>query len=62
MDAHQALEAAILIASCREIQVEIENLDNIIGGIALAVLLTDAASSKKSTLYLGQLSIVSTER
>ena len=61
MDAHQALGAAIPIARCREIQVEIENRDNRTGVIALGVLLTDAASTKKPTLYLGQQPIVSTE-
>jgi hypothetical protein len=61
MDAHQTLGAAIPIARCREIQVEIENRDNRTGVIALGVLLTDAASTKKPTLYLGQQPIVSTE-
>jgi hypothetical protein len=61
MDAHQTLGASIRITRCREIQVEIENRDNRIGVIALAVLLTDTASPKNPTLYLGQHSIVSTE-
>ena len=61
MEAHQTLGAAIRIARCREVQVEIENRDNRIGVIVLAVLLTDAASPKNPTLYLGQQSIVSTE-
>ncbi len=61
MDAHQTLGGAIPIKRCGEVQVEIENRDNRIGVIALAVLLTDAASPKNSTLYLGQQSIVSTE-
>lgn len=61
MDAHQSLGTAIPIARCREIQVEIENRDNIIGVVALAVLLTDGASPKEPTLYLGQQLIVSTE-
>lgn len=61
MDAHQTLGAAIPTARCREIQVEIENRDNKMGVIALAILLTDATSSKKPTLYLGQQTIVSTE-
>jgi len=61
MDAHQALGAAIPIARCREIQIEIENRDNRMGVIALAVLLTDAASPKNPTLYLGQQPVVSTE-
>ncbi len=61
MDAHQTLGVAIPIARCREIQVEIENRDNRIGVIALAVLLTNSASPQNSALYLGQQSIVSTE-
>jgi hypothetical protein len=61
MDAHQALGAAIPVARCRQIQVEIENRDNRMGVIALAVLLTDAASPKNQVLYLGQQPVVSTE-
>jgi hypothetical protein len=61
MDAHQPLGSAIPVARCREIQVEIENRDNRIGVVGLGVLLTDGASSKSQTLYLGQQSIVSTE-
>jgi hypothetical protein len=61
MNAHQLLGAAIPIARCREIQVEVENRDNRSGVIALAVLLTDTASPKKPTLYLGQQAIVSTK-
>jgi hypothetical protein len=61
MDAHQALRTPVPVARCREIQVEIENRDNKIGVIAMAILLTDAASLKKQTLYLGQQPIVSTE-
>jgi hypothetical protein len=61
MDAHQYLGTAIPVARCREIQVEIENRDNRIGFIALAVLLTDSTSSKKTTLYLGQQAITSTK-
>jgi hypothetical protein len=60
MDAHQYLATSIPVARCREIHVEIENRDNTIGSIALAVLLTDSASSKKTTLYLGQQTIAST--
>ena len=61
MDAHQTLGTAIPVARCREIQVEIENRDNRRGVIAVGVLLTDATSLKKPTLYLGQQPIVSTE-
>jgi hypothetical protein len=61
MDAHQTLGAAIPIARCREIQIEIENRDNRKGAIALAALLTDTASHKGTSLYLGRQPIVSTE-
>ncbi len=61
MDAHQKLPASIRIARCREIQVEIENLDNRAGMIALGMLLTDGESSATRTLYLGQQPIVSTD-
>lgn len=61
MDAHQTLAVAIPIARCREIQVEIENRDNRIGAMALAVLLTDSAASGRPTLYLGQQAVLSAE-
>jgi len=61
MDAHQTLSAPIPIARCRQIQVEIENRDNKIGLIALAVLLTNTASPQRPALYLGQQPILSTE-
>jgi len=61
MEAHQILGSVIPIARCREIQVEIENRDNKIGVISLAVLLKNGASPKSPTLYLGQHPIVSTE-
>jgi hypothetical protein len=61
MEAHQFLRTPIPIARCREIQVEIENRDNKIGFIALAVLITGTASPRKPALYLGQQPIVSTE-
>jgi len=61
MVAHQFLGTAISIARCREIQVEVENRDNKLGVVALAVLLKDGASPKSSTLYLGQHPIVSTQ-
>ncbi len=61
MEAHQILGKALPVARCRELQVEIENRDNGIGAIAMAVLLSDAASPGKQALYLGQQPIVSTE-
>jgi hypothetical protein len=61
MDAHQALGRAIPVARCREVEVEIANRDNREGAIQMAVLLTDTASGRKQTLYLGQQPIVSTE-
>jgi hypothetical protein len=61
MDAHQILGSSIRTARCREIEVEFENRDNRSGVIAAAVLLSDAASPKTETLYLGQETIKSTE-
>jgi hypothetical protein len=61
MTAHQSLPAAIRVARCREIDVEIENRDNLAGPISLALLLTDSGSAGKPTLYLGQQPIDSTE-
>jgi heme/copper-type cytochrome/quinol oxidase subunit 2 len=61
MDAHQYLGAAIPLALCREITVEIENRDNTAGAISIGVLLMDGASAKQATLYLGEQPIVSTQ-
>ncbi len=61
MAAHQHLTAAIPIARCREIEVEIKNRDNKAGAISLALLLTDATSSHSRTIYVGQQPILSTE-
>jgi hypothetical protein len=60
MDAHQYLSAAIPIARCREITVEIENRDNTAGAVSLGVLLTDGTSAKRSAVYLGEQPIAST--
>jgi len=61
MEAHQVFAAAIPLACCREIQIEIENGDNARGIVALGVLLTDSTSLGKPTLYLDPQTIVSTE-
>ena len=61
MEAHQSLAAAVPMSCCREIRVTIENMDNAPGVISLGVLLTDASSVGKPTLYLRQQTIVSTE-
>ena len=61
MVAHQHLIAAIPIARCREIEVEIDNRDNKAGAISLALLLTDGTSSRSRTFYVGQQPILSTE-
>lgn len=61
MDAHQNLSAAIRIVRCREIQVEIANMENRSGRISLALLLTNGMSPHGQTLYLDQQPIVSTE-
>lgn len=61
IEAHQFLASPISIERCREIQVEIENRDNKIGAVALAVLLRNGASPKSPSLYLGQHPIVSME-
>jgi|GEM_PF-554618 len=61
MDAHQYLSAPIRIARCREITVEVANRDNTIGAISLGILLTDGASAKNPTLYLGEQPIISAQ-
>ncbi len=62
MDAHQPLGAAIPIARCGKIQVEIENRDDRSGSVSMAVLLTDASARGKPDLYLGQKEIPSAQR
>jgi hypothetical protein len=54
MAAHQPLGTSIPIARCREIQVEIENRDDHLGSIQMAVLLSDSSTGGNSELYLGQ--------
>jgi hypothetical protein len=61
MDAHQKLPASIRTARCREVQIDIENLDNRAGIVSLGVFLTDDQASPKQTFYLGQQPVVSTE-
>lgn len=54
IQANQSLGIPIRIASCREIQVEIENRDKNPSGVDLGILLQDSSSKGKPTLYLGQ--------
>jgi len=54
MEAHQHLAASVRLATCAEIQVGIESRNGTRGPVSMAVLLADSASPKKSTLYLGQ--------
>jgi hypothetical protein len=61
MEAHQNLGSSIRIDRCREVKVSILNRDNRRGALNLAVLLTDTASPAKSTLYLGQQPVVSSQ-
>ncbi len=61
MTAHQSLATAISVSRCREIDVQIENLDNIDGPVAMALLLTSSSSARPNGFYLGQQPILSTE-
>ncbi len=61
MDAHQTLSEEVPTARCRAIAVDIENFDNKEGPISVALLLGDAISAPRRTLYLGQQPIVSTQ-
>jgi hypothetical protein len=60
MEAHQTLGAAIPLARCREIQVELLNSDNRSGVTNLAVLLGHS-SAPSNQLYLGQQPLVSSQ-
>ena len=61
MTARQGLATAISVSRCREIDVQIENLDNIAGPISMALLLTDPSTAKPNGFYLGQQPILSME-
>jgi hypothetical protein len=54
MQAHQQLGASIHTNRCRELQVTIQNGDNRVGLINLAVFLTDTTAPNAPQLYLGQ--------
>ena len=60
IEAHQSLVSPIFIKRCREMEIEIRNRDNQPGTIALAVLLSDSTTPRKS-LYLGQEPLQSTQ-
>lgn len=61
MEAHQNLSAPVRLASCREIQVTVENRGKSSGLIAMALLLTDSSAPGKPALYLGQQPILSSQ-
>jgi hypothetical protein len=61
MAAHQNLPAAIPVARCRQIDLQIENRDNVQGPVSLALFLTGARSTEPRDLYLGQQPILSTQ-
>ncbi len=61
MEAHQNLGSSIRIDRCREVKVSILNRDNRRGVLNLAVLLTDSGSPGKTSLYLGQQPVVTSQ-
>jgi hypothetical protein len=61
MEAHQHLGGSIRIDRCGEVKVSILNRDNRRGVLNLAVLLTDTASPAKTTVYLGQQPVVTSQ-
>ncbi len=61
MQAHQTISPPLRLSCCRAIQVQLENRDNRPGALAVALLLSDSASHNKTTLYLGQQPIVSSQ-
>lgn len=59
MDAHQSLRSAVPISRCREIDVELESLDNSDGAMSVALLLGYGIHTSHQSLYLSQQPIVS---
>jgi hypothetical protein len=53
MEAHQSLGAPIELTCCSKIQVAVKNGDSHWGGIFVSLVLTDSASGRRSSEYLG---------
>jgi hypothetical protein len=61
MEAHQSLGSSIDLASCRELEVDIRNGDNIPGNILLGVTLTDSRRPGKPSMLLGERAVTSSQ-
>jgi hypothetical protein len=61
MEAHQKLANSLPLTCCSNLQVTIKNGDNRPGNIALGVILTDSASPRNPSIYLGRKDVVSSE-
>jgi hypothetical protein len=61
MQAHQTISPPLRLSCCREIRVQLQNRDNRPGALVVALLLSDSTSHNKTTLYLGQQPIVSSQ-
>jgi hypothetical protein len=61
MEAHQSLGSSIDLASCRELEVDIRNGDNIPGNILLGVILTDSHTPGKPSMHLGERAVTSSQ-
>ncbi|HEV2484058.1 MAG TPA: hypothetical protein VGT08_00865 [Terracidiphilus sp.] len=61
MEAVQNLASPIRLATCREVQVMIQNRDNLRGMIGLGVELTDSTAPGKPSVSLGQQTILSSQ-
>jgi hypothetical protein len=61
MEAHQKLANSLPLTCCSDLQVTIKNGDNRPGNIALGVILTDSASPRNPSIYLGRKDVVSSE-
>jgi hypothetical protein len=59
MEAVQNLATSIKLARCRELRVTVQNRDNMRGLIALGVELKDSSAPGKSSVSLGQQTILS---
>ncbi len=61
MEAHQNLGAPIRLSRLRQIDVVVENRDNQPGRIAIGLVLSESAALRRPAIYLGELSLLSSE-
>lgn len=61
VEAHQSLPYEIEISQCRDIEVDVDVRDSEPGEVAMAVILSDARSPKRSAMSLGRRLVISND-